>query len=174
MTLIQENEAKKIFAKLDDTVSRSMVGFGGAVVHSLGSCTGNVQIQSVQAKVEFVVVPDQFLKYQILIGQIFTEQPHVQIVKTTSDLIFKTNYDVEGIVHKFLKLRVMNDVTVRGVDLVEVLVESKFNGDIYVRSSYRGQPGKEYQIEEGIYTLLRGRRNFDNNNEFKTSHVKKK
>lgn len=103
-----------------------------------------------------MVVPDHFLKYPVLMGQTFTEQPHVQIVKTTSDLIFKTTYDIEGVVHKFLKLRVMNDVIVRGVDLVEVLVESKFNVDIYVRSGYRGQPGKEYQIEEGIYTLKDG------------------
>lgn len=156
ITLIQESEARRIFSKIDTNVSHPMVGFGGAVVNSVGSAMAQVQIQNVSASVACVIVPDHFLKYPLLMGQTFTEQPHIQILKTEKDLIFKTSYDVEGVTRKLLQLRIANDVTIKSLDLVEVDCGAKFDGDVYVRSCYRGQPGKEYQVEEGIYTLKDG------------------
>lgn len=156
LTLIRECEAKKMFDKFNTNVSHPMIGFGGAVVNSLGSCMAHIQIQGVKAQVTCVVVPDKLLKYPLLVGQTFTEQPHVRILKTESDLLFTTNYDVEGLTKRLLQLRVVSDVSVKGVDLLEVDCGSKFDGDVYIPSRCRNQPGKEYQIEEGIYSIKNG------------------
>ncbi|XP_064072742.1 uncharacterized protein LOC113404385 [Vanessa tameamea] len=50
LTLIRESDAKEIFKQWDSTDNRPMVGFGGTVIHSLGSGIANVSIQGVNAK----------------------------------------------------------------------------------------------------------------------------
>lgn len=57
-----------------------MLGFGGAIVNSIGSSVGSVKIQNVTANVKCVIVPDLLLKYPLLIGQTFSEQSHIRIV----------------------------------------------------------------------------------------------
>lgn len=154
LTLIRESDAKQLFGKWESCESRSMVGFGGGVVHSLGRHEAELKIQEVVACVQCVVVPDHFLKYSLLIGQTFTEQKHIRIVKNDRQLIIESCYNHQD--YRRLQLRVKADSTINGADLLEIDCDSDFEGTIFVRGDCRTQPNREYSVGEGVYTLKKG------------------
>lgn len=157
LTLIRHSDAKEIFVTWDSTDSRPMVGFGGAVVNSIGSRLAEIKIQGVIAKVLCIIVPDLFLRHSLLIGQSFSEQPHVRIVKTDLELLVMNANDQQKCNgRQRLILRVADDSVVAGTGVVDVYCDSEYTGAVYVRSSYRGNPEREYCMADGLYKLEGG------------------
>lgn len=156
LTLIRESDAKEIFGKWDATEIHPMLGFGGSIVNSIGSSVGSIKIQNVTADVRCVIVPDVFLKYPLLIGQTFSEQPHVRIVKNNNNLIITDKYNFDNIVIRKLGLRVVEDTTITGDSTIRVYSDSEYDGSIYIHNSYRTQPNREYSVEEGVYQIEKG------------------
>lgn len=155
LTLIRESEAKDIFKQWDTSDKYPMLGFGGAVVNSIGSCQAEIKIQDVKATVKCVIVPDLFLKHPVLIGQTFTEQPHVKIIKTNKELLFENSDDDRCI--ERLELRVSDCAVIREAGLLDIYCSAEYTGSLYISGGFRGEIGKEYILEEGVYSIVKGK-----------------
>lgn len=64
----------------------SLKSFSSSLIEPLGKAVVNLQVR-VDARVEIIMVPDDLLKYSILLGQTFTEQAGIVITKTDEHLI---------------------------------------------------------------------------------------
>lgn len=63
-------------------------GFGNSKVQSCGSVKLDISIDDVSANVSCRVVCDEFLEKSMLVGQSFSEQPHVVVLKDSQRLRF--------------------------------------------------------------------------------------
>lgn len=155
LTLIRESAARDIFKQWDTSKTYPMMGFGGALVESIGSCVAEIKIQNVKSIVTCVVVPDLFMKHPVLIGQTFTEQPHVKIIKTGDKLLFESSNECND--SGKLELRICQDTTIHETGIIDVYCDTGYTGLFYVKGGFRGQMSKEYLLEEGVYKLVQGK-----------------
>lgn len=65
-----------------------MKGFGNNIVNSLGSAELNLTIDGVSASELCRTVDYRFLEKCMLIGQTYTEQPHIVVYKNANKLQF--------------------------------------------------------------------------------------
>ncbi|CAG9137632.1 unnamed protein product [Plutella xylostella] len=82
-TMMKFSEFRKIYSEFDTTNLPLLKGFGNSVVQAIGKRQVQVLIDSVAADVELIVVPDNAMHVPLLVGQTFTEQPHIVITKTS-------------------------------------------------------------------------------------------
>ncbi|KAF9794407.1 hypothetical protein SFRURICE_002877 [Spodoptera frugiperda] len=111
-------------------------GFGNDIVHSSGGVDVELSVDGVRGRVRCQVVDDSFLDLPLLIGQSFTEQPHVIVYKNALELKFlNDNYEFEFPRLDFddnkpVTIIVPFDVDIFGPALVKAHVDTVTNGDI--------------------------------------------
>lgn len=145
-----------------DNMTTPLKGFGNDIVPSLGGVKAKLEVDGVQAVVDFQVVDDKFLEVPILIGQTFTEQTHVMVFKNAQELKF---YDV-GREMPFADADIWDDSTVKvkvvvytrvyGTASVKVVTEPPIDGNIIVNGKILGKPPHQYTICGGIYRVNKG------------------
>ncbi|KAL0883751.1 hypothetical protein ABMA27_015856 [Loxostege sticticalis] len=131
----------------------SLRGFGDAIVQPLDAITINLSVDGVSANVRVLIVPDEVMRVPLIIGQTFTEQPHIFVEKDCNRLTF---ISLDGEVVK-VKLYCVSDVTINGTSLIDFRTDPLFSGDVYIESSNRFEFGKEYNLVQGLFTVVDGR-----------------
>lgn len=134
-------------------------GFGNDIVHSSGGVDVELSVDGVRGRVRCQVVDDSFLDLPLLIGQSFTEQPHVIVYKNALELKFlNDNYEFEFPRLDFddnkpVTIIVPFDVDIYGPALVKAHVDTVTNGDILVSGKVIGKPNQQFSINGGVYRV---------------------
>ncbi|CAG9089257.1 unnamed protein product [Plutella xylostella] len=137
-------------------------GFGNEIVHSFGSVKANLEVDGVKAEVKFHVVEDRFLEVPVLIGQSFTEQPHIVVYKNSKCLKFlnlehempfaDTSLDDA----QSVRVMVSSCVHVYGPTTITAATEPQMNGNIIISSKVVGKPTNQFTIYGGVYRVING------------------
>nr|CAI5822132.1 unnamed protein product [Callosobruchus analis] len=86
-TLIKENTVKQLGLVLNP-LDRSfkITGFGNGSVKPIAKTYAEIKIDQAKAYAELLVIPDEYQQVPLLIGQPFTEQNHIVVVKKNDQL----------------------------------------------------------------------------------------
>nr|CAI5828350.1 unnamed protein product [Callosobruchus analis] len=86
-TLIKENTVKQLGLVLNP-LDRSfkITGFGNGSVKNIAKTYAEIKIDQAKAYTELLVIPDEYQQVPLLIGQPFTEQNHIVVVKKDDQL----------------------------------------------------------------------------------------
>lgn len=161
VTLIRKSIAEKL-AVLHDGVPSIMKGFGNGFVQSLGSVLLSLTIDGVTAVVTCKVVEDHLLDRPMLIGQTFSEQPHIIVFKNSTTLKF---FDVgseipshayENEERQAIRVRMVASSTLFGTASIRAATDSVYNGSILLDTKIVGKPGEQYVVVGGIYKVCDG------------------
>lgn len=157
-TLVRETDAKEVLGEWDICDTTVLQGFGNSTVKPLGRGLALIEIGDVRAEIDILVVPDQYLQTDLLIGHTFTEQPNVIMLKTNDELIFVQSPDCVDEEIK-LKLYVDNECTVAAhcTQSVNVRTEDEYSGGLYIQYSHRNGLDRDYIILPGIYNFECGK-----------------
>lgn len=124
-------------------------GFGKSFIKAIGMCTVNVRVDGVSLEVDVVIVPDEYLDYEILLGQTATEQACVEFHKTDKELIIKSaNYTNTS----KLVMRSKADLTIYGDASIKVCCNDNFTGTISVETGRR----PNFKLKEGKLDIKNG------------------
>nr|CAI5826329.1 unnamed protein product [Callosobruchus analis] len=97
-TLIKENIVKQLGLVLNP-LDRSfkITGFGNGSVKPIAKTYAEIKIDQAKAYTELLVIPDEYQQVPLLIGQPFTEQNHIVVVKKDDQLCLFDNdlYKIE-------------------------------------------------------------------------------
>ncbi|KAL0902831.1 hypothetical protein ABMA27_000613 [Loxostege sticticalis] len=162
-TLIRYSNFKELGIAHNQNDLPSLKGFGNSLIEPIGKAVVRIQVQSVKALVEVLVVPDELLKHPILLGHTFTEQAGVVIIKTDEHLVFQNKPDIDilpGDENQKLSLTIDYDVTVSSINMIPVRVVDVNIPDtvkFYVRGSIRNIGDNSYFIMPGLYTMNQGK-----------------
>lgn len=126
-------------------------GFGNAIVKPLGAVVVDLAIDSASARVKVIVVPDDVMRVPLIIGQTFTEQPHIIVEKDCNQLNFTSTER-----RRKVKIICSADITVDGLTAVDFQSDSMYTGDVYIEKSSRFQHNKEYYLVQGLFSLVNG------------------
>lgn len=146
-----------------DNYPSILKGFGNNTVQSLGSLLLDVTVDGVLAKVSCRVVDDQLLEKPILIGQSYTEQPHIVVFKTSNVLRFDQvdqeipvpQPDID--LYRLGLVQVNHDTTIYGpATLRASLGSTGFNGCAMLQNNRVGKPNQAFIISGGVYEVLGG------------------
>lgn len=166
VTMLSATAARAMLPRWDvDDSLPSLRGFGEAVVKPLGKATIDLRVDEAQASVIALVVPDEVMRVSLLVGQSFTEQPHIIVEKDNVNLRLATavHYDVEN-VQSLVKLYCCTNVVVDGITVVDVYTDDNYTGDLYISGSSRFQFGYTLYIHviyihylvQGLFTMTNG------------------
>lgn len=156
VTLVKESVAINL-GLVHDNVPSLMKGFGNGVVQSLGALSLNISVDGVKANVPSKVVSDHLLEKSILIGQSFTEQPHIIVYKDASKLQFidignEMPHSDLGIEREsLLKIKTAATIELFGAASIRASTGSAFSGTVLLRNSFSGKPNAQYFVCGGIY-----------------------
>lgn len=147
---------------IHDEKPMMMKGFGNNVVHSLGTLPLNIVVDGVDARVACRVVEDCYLDVPILIGQSYTEQPHITVFKDANILQFLTRStevptadpDVEA--QQLVEVKVASDLELFGPASIKAYVDSGLNGCVMLNNSVVGGPLQECVVSGGVYHVQSG------------------
>lgn len=109
-------------------------GFGNFHVTPLYKTEANVSIDEVNSNVFLYVVDDSYLSKPLLIGQNYTELPHITVVKTSTMLNFLNSPLVEAD-QSSIKLVTSTKIVLTGVHLVPIVDTQNYNGDFLCRAT---------------------------------------
>lgn len=158
--LIRETEARKIGTAIDESCNTSIKGYGSGHVVTLGKVTLPVEVDNVRKTIELLVVPDRLQDVPLLIGQPFTEQSDILVIKTNNKLQFsiKPNEVLKPKSPDKIALWLIESVNIppNHVANVEVYSKKEFEGNLMIDSTLRCQPGKEYGIPRVLIQLGAG------------------
>lgn len=162
VTLVKESVMKHLGIEHDNQPTQ-MRGFGNSLVQSLGSVSLHITIDRVDATVPCRVVNDDLLEKSILIGQSFSEQPHVVVYKDASELRFLRldtfmpgaglNDDQDELP---LRIRVSKHSELYGSATIKAKTEPSFTGDVLLCTKVVGKPDAQYIISGGVYRVKEG------------------
>lgn len=164
VTLLRKSLASSLGIS-HDHVQSTMKGFGNGLVKSLGSVTVDLEIDGVKARVLGKVVSDGLLDKPMLVGQTFTEQPHIVVYKDSSTLRF---HDIGSempslspdLSEKPLQKVIVNkDLQLFGPASVNVQTDQSFSGSVLSNDRLVGKPDQQYVVCGGIYRVRDGRVN---------------
>ncbi|CAH2109089.1 unnamed protein product [Euphydryas editha] len=161
VTLIAQSSLAKLGLS-HDQISSTMIGFGNNLVSSLGSVKLNISIDGVEATVCCRVVEDQFLEKDLIIGQNFTEQPHVVVYKDVNRLQFiRVDSDLPNFIQndddeRLHNVSIVARCELQGTASVKVKTGTLFTGSIIVDTKIVGKLGKQYIIYGGVYEVKDG------------------
>lgn len=149
------------FAKLNVSYRTSNLpmlrGFGNSFVQVLGRCEVLIAIDGVEANTELFVVPDGSMQKPLLVGQSFTEQPHVIVYKTCDRLeMFQHIGNCEDIDVLKVKLFCKNEIAVSGLTIVEVYCEPVYEGEVYVEGGSRLISDVGFSVATGLFSIDAG------------------
>lgn len=142
-------------------VPMSMKGFGNSIVQSLGEVSLDLSIDGVVAKVPCKVVDDTLLDMPMLIGQSYTEQPHIVVYKTVNRLNFldigkeMLHPDFDLNLEPLVKLWVPATVELHGPVSVRAQTETDVSGSILLKNSVAGKPNEQYFTCGGLHHIKR-------------------
>ncbi|XP_073953524.1 uncharacterized protein [Choristoneura fumiferana] len=164
VTLVRESAARELGVPHDNVLS-FMKGFGNDIVQSLGGLTVNVSVDGVNATVLCKVVSDHLLEMPVLIGQSFTEQPHISVYKDVNQLQFFNvgnelpSPAVSDDSEKLLSFSPAGTVEIFGPASVRIETKSLFDGNVLIKNCVAGKPGGQYFIAGGLHRSVNGRVN---------------
>lgn len=146
-TMLRESFARNLFSTWSTFDLPIIRGFGDSMVSCLGKCIVELEIDSVKASVEILVVPDHLLQVPLLVGQTFTEQEHVVVYKSYNRLKLYSN-PIERI-HLYIE----NPVTIKGLTVIEVYSKPDYTGDLFIERSLCQDRQKPYEISQSIIRI---------------------
>lgn len=162
VTLIRQSD----FAKLGfnhDGIPTMLKGFGNNLVQSRGSAELDISIDGVSAVVSCRVVDDEFLEKSMLVGQSFSEQPHVVVYKDSQRLQFlHISAEIpspslsDGEVQRLERVRVTTHCNLYGAASVKATTETPFTGSAVLDTKIVGKPNEQYVVCGGVYEVNRG------------------
>ncbi|CAG9132461.1 unnamed protein product [Plutella xylostella] len=158
VTIIQASKLEHLNKNINHSNIKSIKSFGNMIIPTLGQINIKISIDDVVGQVDAVVVDDSYLNVPILIGQDFTDQNHVLIVKDSQALKFHSLHTelptfTESNVTKRVSLCSTKDINVLNQCLIEVSTEPCYTGDLIVETNVIGQDGSEVVIKGGIYSF---------------------
>ncbi|KAH9640726.1 hypothetical protein HF086_007297 [Spodoptera exigua] len=125
-------------------------GFGNSFVAVLGRINVQIEIDGVGAYTELLLVPDDAMKMPLMIGQTYTEQPHILIHKTCERFDILLNL-TNVVTNNKISLHSLESVIVSGLTIVKVYTNPKFTGVLFVEGGLRTKNGVHHYIPTGIY-----------------------
>lgn len=150
--MIRLSDFYKIDKCYDTTELPSLKGFGNSVVQVLGRRKVNVSIDEVEADIDLFIVPDEAMHVSIMIGQTFTEQPHLVIYKTSEALhMLKASDDFT--VNCKINLYLKEDITLCGMSSVEVFTNPAIAGDVYIEGGLRLVSNVTFSVPSGLFHI---------------------
>lgn len=154
-SLIKESIAKQIYGELKTDVDLpTLRGFGNSSVKPLATVSGLVKIDEVEAQIDLVVVADQFMPNDLIIGQTFTELPNLIMYKTSKDLMFYTGPSPEcNESNSKFKLIISNgtEIEPNSTSPIDVVSVNNVNGSLYVPAGFYHFKG--YIVLPGLYNF---------------------
>lgn len=159
-SLMQETEAKKLNLTKNYNALPAIRGFGNATVSPVYKSSVTLRLDEVEACLEILIVPDEFLHTAIFVGQNFTELPSVTVLKDAEKLLFYKSPVVTESTNQsnIMKLTTFNSVEVQRIGLVLVNTEDpSYCGDIHVEGYDCAEPGREYHLHQGAYRIDEGK-----------------
>lgn len=88
-TLLRISVAEKYNRVISVASDNVLRGFAGQVTTSNRSTPCNIRIMDATARVNAIIVPDDHLIYDVIVGRDFLEQEHIVTIKRGNRLIFK-------------------------------------------------------------------------------------
>ncbi|XP_063366335.1 uncharacterized protein LOC134654795 [Cydia amplana] len=156
---MRETNARNLLMDWDLSDLPLLKGFGNSLVKPLGRKAVTLEIDNVRGEVKILIVPDQYLLAPILVGQTFTEQPHVMAFKTNDELIFLQKPEIVGENEK-LQLFIQDNIAIlpRSTSPMDVKVEGDYSGGLFVQYGHRQKVGNtDYMVLPGIYKFENGK-----------------
>lgn len=131
----------------------SLKGFGNSIVAPFGKVNVKISLDGVEADTELLIVPDDVMNVPLMIGQTFTEQPHITISKTYHSLDFFSNYDCITVSAK-INVYCKTDTTLpNGINIVDVYTIPKFSGDLFIEGGYRNSCASPHYLPSGLFNF---------------------
>lgn len=163
-TLVRKNFVEDNSLVMSNDNLPTIKGFGHNAYVPLGKTTFTLKIGEVLANIEAYVVEESLLGATLLVGQNFTEREDLIVIKTSQSLEFHkkdvgndlSNIIVENNSTEKVVLRLVSDVSVENVDLVDCIDNTMKTSPILIESSVRLTGDKNYCIVGGIYKLHEG------------------
>lgn len=129
----------------------SLRGFGNSLVNSLGKVKAKVVVDGVEADTELLIVPDDVMQVPLMIGQTFTEQPHVVLQKRGDTFAISKTQNEET--QSKVKVYCQEATKISGISIVKVYTEPKYSGDLFIDGMLRNQPGRSHYVLAGIFNF---------------------
>lgn len=148
--MVKSSVTKELGLEVDTNSLSVLKGFGNSEVRSLGKTKVVIAIDGVEANLDLLVVPDNAMHVPLMIGQTFTEQPHVLIQKTCDSLEISQLSNQCSDQSK-IKLIARDDISIEGMTVVNVLTEPIFVGEFFVEGSFRLLHEVSYSVLTGLY-----------------------
>lgn len=159
-TLVRISDFKDLQVAVSTDNLPTLKGFGNSIIEPLGKAVVQIQVQSVRMSVEVLIVPDELLKYPVLLGHTFTEHPGVVIVKTDEHLIFQqlSDFQIDSERDKEkINLVVNTEVTLKSINMIPIEVNTKSDINVFVSESLRHIGTSSYYVMPGLYTIVQGK-----------------
>lgn len=136
--------------KTDDLPT--LKGFGNSIVNVLGKQLATIKIDEVEADVELFVVPDEAMHVPVMIGQTFTEQPHIVVHKTSDklELLQAFNHFSK---HCKVKLFCKCETLVSGTSVISIYTEPLVTGDVYIEGGIRLIKDTVFSVLPGLFSI---------------------
>lgn len=161
-TLISDSIAYQYNLTISTNCLPVISGVGEARITVLGETRLLLSIDGVEALITTYVVPSEQLHVPMLVGQNFTELPHIIVIKTDSALeILKRNVfcntilpDIEHETGDVIKLFAESNFSCTDVGLIKCYTTTDEDSIIFVPGSYRVYQNCQYWIKEGVYKIM--------------------
>lgn len=88
-TLLRTSVAEKFNVAILSAPNVVLRGFAGQTATSNQSAVCDIQIMNARTRVKAILVPDEYLVHDIVVGRDFIEQEHIIVIKCGKDLLFK-------------------------------------------------------------------------------------
>lgn len=123
-------------------------GIGENSIIPVGLARITIEIGNISETID-AYVDDSVIRYEILIGQNFTEQPGIVIVKTAESLTIDRNPSTK------LSLILQNDTIAQPGEstIIPIYCDVNYSGNVYIRGSLRNETDKEYYLMPGKYEI---------------------
>lgn len=158
-TLIRESNAKLILAIWDTSDLPMLQGFGNSLVRPIGKSMAMLEIGSVKAETEVLIVEDHYLRTPILVGQSFTEKPNVILLKTADELVFMQIPHFHDENNLKVKVFTNKDEVVKPKTTmpIDVIADGNYTGGLFVQCGLRMLHNNEYVICSGLFEFRLGK-----------------
>lgn len=150
-SMLKESYLTKLGIKEIDVRNLPVLkGFGNSIVQVLGRITAYVEIDGVGAYTELLLVPDNVMQVPLMMGQTFTEQPHILIHKTSDRFDILQNFTDFETGNK-IDLHCLESTTISGLTMVKVYTKPKFTGALFIEGGLRYKNKVYHYILNGIF-----------------------
>lgn len=127
-------------------------GFGNSIVSCIGKQQVRIEIDGVEANLDLLIVPDDVMSTPVIIGQTFTEQPHVVVTKT-GDTLEISQLSQSITTSNKINLYCSESCQSVGISIIEVDTNSSHRGQIFVEGGLRVYEGVSYYVLSGLFEI---------------------